>query len=136
MKLSSHLTFNGECEAAFRFYERCLGGKILVMLTYGDSPMANQAPPEWNGKILHATLTVGDNVLVGADVLPEQYERPRGFYVLLGIDDPVDAERIYNELAENGTVLMPIQETFWARRFGVLVDRFGIPWEINCEPVR
>jgi PhnB protein len=98
--------------------------------------MASQAPPEWSGKILHASLTVGDNILVGADILPEQYERPRGFYVLLGIDDPADAERIYHALAENGTVTMPIQETFWARRFGVLVDRFGIPWEINCEPAR
>ncbi len=136
MKLSPHLTFNGECEAAFQFYERCLCGKILVMLTYGSSPMANQAPPEWSGKILHASLTVGDNTLVGADLLPGQYERPKGFYVLLGIDDPADAERIYHALAENGTVLMPIQETFWARRFGVLVDRFGIPWEINCEPAR
>jgi PhnB protein len=95
--------------------------------------MAEQVPPEWRGKILHATLTVGDNVLVGADVLPEQYEPPKGFQVLLGMDDPVDAERIFQALAENGTVQMPIQNTFWAVRFGVLVDQFGVPWEINCE---
>jgi PhnB protein len=133
MKLSPHLSFGGQCEAAFQFYERCLGGKILTMLTYGNSPMAEQVPPEWRGKILHATLTVGDNVLVGADVLPEQYEPPKGFQVLLGMDDPVDAERIFQALAENGTVQMPLQRTFWAVRFGVLVDQFGVPWEINCE---
>ena len=133
MKLNPHLAFNGECETAFRFYERCFGGSIVTMLTYGDSPMADQAPPEWSGKILHATLTLGDNILAGSDSLPGQYEQPKGFHVLLGIGDPVEAERIFNVLAENGKVLMPIQPTFWALRFGVLVDRFGIPWEVNCE---
>jgi len=103
------------------------------MLSYGDSPMAEQAPPEWSGKILHATLNFGDNVLMGSDSLPGQYEQPKGFQALLGIGDPGEAERIFDALAENGTVLMPIQQTFWALRFGVLVDRFGIPWEINCE---
>ncbi len=133
MKLSPHLAFNGECEAAFQFYARCFGGEIVTMLAYGNSPMAEQAPPEWRGKILHATLNFGDNVLAGSDSLPGQYEQLKGFQVLLGVDDPVEAERIFNALAENGTVLMPIQQTFWARRFGVLVDRFGIPWEVNCE---
>jgi PhnB protein len=133
MKLYPHLAFNGECEAAFQFYAQCFGGEIITMLAYGNSPMAEQAPREWRGKILHATLSFGDNVLAGSDSLPAQYERPRGFQVLLGVDDPAEAERMFNALAENGTVLMPIQQTFWALRFGVLVDRFGIPWEINCE---
>lgn len=133
MRLNPHLSFGGQCEAAFQFYERCLGGKILTLLTYANSPMAEQVPPEWRGKILHATLTVGDSVLMGADVLPERFEQPKGFQVLLAIDDPVDAERIFQALAENGTVQMPLQKTFWAVRFGVLVDQFGVPWEINCE---
>src|SRR5580698_1133371 len=111
MKLNPHLAFNGECETAFRFYERCFGGSIVTMLTYGDSPMADQAPPEWSGKILHATLTLGDNILAGSDSLPGQYEQPKGFHVLLGIGDPVEAERIFQALAENGKVLMPIQQT-------------------------
>ena len=136
MKLTPHIAFGGQCEAAFQFYERCLGGKILTMLAYGNSPMAEQVPPESRGKIAHATLTVGDNILMGADVLPEQYEKPKGFHILLGIDDPAEAERIYHALAENGTAQMPLQETFWAVRFGVLVDQFGISWEINCEQPR
>jgi len=93
MKLNPHLSFGGQCEDAFQFYERCFGGKILTMLTYGNSPMAEQVPPEWRGKIVHATLTVGDSVLMGADVLPEQYEKPTGFQLLIGTADPVDAER-------------------------------------------
>lgn len=133
MKLNPHLSFGGQCQDAFQFYERCLGGKVNTMLTYGDSPMANQVPPEFRGKIVHATLTVGDNVLYGADVVPEQYRSPKGFHLTLGIQEPAEAERIFNELSQNGTVQMPIQKTFWAVLFGVLTDRFGISWEINCE---
>jgi PhnB protein len=133
MQLSPHLTFSGQCEAAFKFYERCLGGKIVTMLAYGNSPMAEQVSPEWRGKIVHASLTVGDNWLMGADALPEHYQQPQGFYVLLHIHDPVDAERIFHALAENGAVRTPVQKTFWSPCFGVLVDQFGIPWEISCE---
>jgi PhnB protein len=133
MKLNPQLVFSGQCEAAFRLYERCLGGKITFMLTWGNSPMVDQAPAEWRDKIYHATLTVGDNVLSGGDPAPEQYEQPKGFSLILGLNDPADAERIFDALAENGTVQMPIQKTFWAVRFGVVVDQFGIPWAINCE---
>jgi len=133
MRWTPNLSFGGQCEAAFKFYERCLGGKIVFMLTYGKSAMAEEVPPGWGEKIFHATLTVGDNVLMGADPVPERYEPPKGFALMLGIDDPVDAERIFHALAENGTVQMPLQKTFWSARFGVLVDQFGIPWAINCE---
>ena len=133
MQLNPYLTFNGQCEAAFKFYERCLGGKIEMLLTHGESPMAEQTPAEWRGKIMHARLVVGDKLLMGSDAPPERYEGPKGFSVSLGIDQPAEAERVFNALAENGTVQMPLQETFWARRFGVLVDRFGIPWMVNCE---
>src|SRR5271169_816285 len=121
MELSPHLTFCGQCEEAFRFYEPLLGGKILTMLTYGNSPMGAQVSPEWRDKIIHASLSVADGVLTGADVLPEQYERPRGFFVLLSIDEPSDADRVFRALAEDGVVQMPIQRTFWSVRFGVLV---------------
>jgi PhnB protein len=131
VKPSISLSFDGQCEAAFRFYEQCLGGKITFLLTWRDSPMARDAPPEWGAKILHASLRVGDMVLAGADT--QGYERPRGFAVLLGLSDAMDAERIYNALAEDGTVTVPLQETFWALRYGWVTDRFGIPWAINCE---
>ena len=132
MRLNPYLSFNGDCEAAFRFYERCLGGRIVFMMTYGDSPMAEQAPLDWRNKILHTTLEVGDWILQGADMLPGQYQKPQGISVTINIDAAPDADRIFNALAENGTVQVPIQETFWARRFGVVVDRFGTPWMINC----
>jgi PhnB protein len=133
MKLNSYLTFNGQCEAAFKFYEQCLGGKIVTMLSHGDSPIAKQVPSEWHDKILHASLTVGDQVLMGSDAPPEHYEKAKGFSVAIGIAGVAEAERIFHALVEHGTVQMPIQETFWAVRFGMVVDRFGVPWMINCE---
>ena len=133
MQLQPYLNFNGQCEEAFRFYEQCLGGQIMMMQTHGDSPIANEVPTEWHRRILHARLVVGDAVLMGSDSPPEHYARPQGLYVSLNVDSPADADRIFNAFAENGTVMMPIQQTFWAVRFGMLVDRFGTPWMINCD---
>jgi PhnB protein len=133
MELNPYLTFNGQCEAAFKFYEKVLEGKIEAMMTYGSSPMAEQSAPEWRNKIMHARMTVGDKMLMASDAPPDRYEAMKGIMVTLGIDDPGEAERIFNALSEKGTVQMPIQETFWARRFGMLVDQFGTPWMVNCE---
>lgn len=94
--------------------------------------MAAQAPPGWSGKIMHATLNVGEQVLQGADVTPDQYQKPQGISVTLQIDAAADAERIFHALAENAEIQMPLQETFWALRFGVLTDQFGTPWIVNC----
>ena len=133
MQLNPYLSFNGQCEDAFKLYEKCLGGKIVFMATYGDSPMAEQAPPGWGKKIMHATLAVGEQVLQGADSPPEQYRTPQGISLSLNLKDAAEADRIFQTLAENGAVQMPLQETFWALRFGMLVDQFGTPWLINCE---
>ncbi|NJK75956.1 MAG: VOC family protein [Oscillatoriales cyanobacterium RU_3_3] len=133
MQLNPYLFFNGNCEAAFKFYEQCLGGKIVTMMTYEDAPIEEQGTPEWRHKILHACLIVGDRELMGSDSPPEYYEETKGFSVHLAIDNPAAAERIFHALAENGKVKMPFEQTFWAYRFGMLVDRFGIPWAIDCE---
>jgi len=132
MRLNPHLTFNGQCEAAFKFYEKCLRGKITMMMPYGNSPLAAQAPPEWRTKILHTTLIVGVHFLQGTDALPTDYQKPQGFSVMLNVEAADEADRIFNTLAENGTVQLPLQETFWAERFGLLFDQFGTPWTINC----
>ena len=133
MQLNPYLMFNGQCETAFRFYEQCLGGKIEAMLTYGGSPMTEHVPPEWRDKIMHASLMVDGKILMGSDSMPEQYEETKGSSVSVSMDDPTEAERIFQALAEGGTVQMPLQETFWAVRFGMLTDQFGIPWMINCD---
>ena len=132
MQFTPYLNFNGDCEAAFRFYQRVLGGE-LEMQTHGDSPIAGQVPPAWHNRILHARLVFGDAVLMASDSPPEMYQRPQGLYVSIGLQDVADAERIFHALAEGGSVIMPLDRTFWAERFGMLVDRFGIPWMINCD---
>jgi PhnB protein len=133
VQLNPYLLFNGQCEAAFKFYEKALGGKIEAMMTHGDSPMAQQVSPEWRNKIIHARMVVDGQVLMGSDAPPDHYEKPSGFSLSLGVKDPVEAERLFDELAQSGTIQMPLQQTFWAVRFGMLVDRFGIPWMVNCE---
>ena len=127
-----NLSFDGQCEAAFKLYERCLNGRITYMLTWGESPMAKDAPPEWGSKIAHATLEVDSTRFQGSDAAPGTYESPQGFCIMLHPSER-DAERVFTDLAEGGTVKMPLQQTFWAARFGVLTDRFGITWAINSE---
>jgi PhnB protein len=135
MKLNVHasLAFDGQCEAAFRLYERCLSGRITYMLAWGNSPAAAEAPPEWGAKIYHATLEIGGTAITGGDLPPGKYEPAKGFQLMIETDDLEAAERAFQGLAEGATILMPLQQTFWARRFATLVDRFGIPWSINCE---
>jgi len=136
MRLNPHLQFDGQCESAFKFYEQCLGGRIVVMMTYGESPVGERMPMDWRNKILHATLAIGSHFLQGGDVPPNSYQKPQGFSVMLNIEDAKEAERIFNSLSQGGTVQMPLQEMFWAMRFGMLVDRFGTPWTVNCGKLR
>ena|SRR5215475_5341154 len=133
MQMNPYLSFKGECEAAFKFYEQCLGGQLDAIFRYDGTPLADHVPPDWSAKVMHGSLTVGGQVLMGGDVAPDKYEVPKGFSLSLQIKSTADAERIFNELAQGGKVVMPLEKTFWAERFGMLVDRFGIPWLINCE---
>ena len=125
--------FNGQCEAAFKFYAETLGGKIEGMLTHAGTPAEQQVPAEWRDKIMHARLTIGDQVLMASDAPPETYEEPKGFFVSIQLKDKANAERIFKALAEGGTIQMSFEKTFWAAGFGMCVDRFGIPWMVNCE---
>ena len=136
MQMNAYLSFKGRCEEAFRCYERAFGGQLGTIFRYGGSPMEDQVPAAWHDKVMHATLTIGHQVLNGGDVVPQQYEEPKGFSLSLNLTSEADAERIFGELAAGGRVVMPLQQTFWAARFGQVVDRFGIPWLINCESDR
>jgi PhnB protein len=133
MQVNPYLSFKGECEAAFKFYEQCLGGQLGAIFRYAGTPLADQVPADWQDKVMHGSLTLGDQVLMGADLAPDQYKELKGFSLSLQIKSTADAERIFHELAKDGRVVMPLEQTFWAARFGMLVDRFGIPWLINCE---
>ena len=134
MRLNPYLMFDGRCEEAFRFYEQCFGGKIVFIMTYEDSPVAGQIPPGTAKKIFHAGLAIGDGIaLEGSDAMPGQYKHQQIFAVMLRPKDSAEAERIFKALAEEGSVQIPMAETFWALRFGKVTDRFGVPWLVNCE---
>ncbi len=132
MEMHAYLNFKGECETAFQFYEKTLGGKIEAIFRFGGTPMVDQAPPGWADKVMHASMTVGGQVLMGSDAPPGQYEAPKGTSLSLNTADVAEAERVFGQLSEGGTVTLPLQETFWAARFGMLTDKFGVPWMINC----
>jgi PhnB protein len=133
MQLNPYLLFNGDCEAAFKFYEKHLGGKIEDMMKHAGTPAEAQIPPEWRDKILHARMTIGGTVLMASDAPPGHYQVPQGFSVSLNLKDAAEADRIFEAMSKNGKVTMPIQKTFWATRFAMFTDSFGIPWMINCE---
>ena len=131
MQMNPYLSFDGQCETAFKFYEQCLGGQLGAIFRYAGTPLADQVPADWQDKVMHGSLTVGEQVLMGGDVAPDRYEEPKGFSLSLHIKSTTDAERIFLELAKGGRIVVPLEKTFWTARFGMLVDRFGIPWLIN-----
>jgi PhnB protein len=134
VQINPYLNFDGQCAEAFKYYAQVLGGTIEAMMTHGESQIAGEVPREWHDRILHARLVVGDQLLLASDSPPEMYQKPQGLYVSLQVDKPSDARRIFDALAENGTVTMPFEKTFWAAGgFGMCVDRFGTPWMVNCE---
>jgi PhnB protein len=135
MQLITHLNFNGNCEAAFRFYAETLCGKITFMMRQGESPMADKLPAEMKDKIMHATLEVPDRgVLMGADHPQGKKVSATGFCVSVQITDVAEAERIFKGLSDGGQVQMAFQKTFWSPGFGMCIDKFEIPWMVNCTP--
>ncbi len=134
MELTPYLMFNGDCAAAFKFYEKTLGGKIVMMQTHGESPMKDQVLPGWQDKIIHVRMEVGDQALMGSDAPPDNYAAPQGLYVSISFTSQSEAERIFKALAEGGKVQMPFEKTFWSPGFGMLIDRFGTPWMVNTQP--
>lgn len=135
MKISPYLSFDGRCREAFEFYEKTFGGRISFIQAIGDSPMAASMPPSAHSRIMHVTLQIGEQVLQGADAPSGQFTTPGGFCVSTEFDDVGEGERVFAALAQDGTVQMPFQETFWAKGFGMVVDRFGTPWIVNAGQI-
>ena len=135
MKFHAYLNFDGDCAEAFRFYQELLGGDLQIM-THRDAPGAEQVPEGWGDRVMHAALTVGDELLMASDTPPEHYQRPAGTYVSVTVDTIDEARRIFDGLAEGGEVQMPFQSTFWSAGFGMLADRWGTPWMVgSAAPV-
>jgi PhnB protein len=133
MKINPYLTFNGQAKEAFQFYAKVFHGEILMSMSYGETPMKNDMPPAIHDRVAHIRMTIGDQVLMASDSFNNDPINNNGMTISVVITAPAEADRIYKALAEGGKVTMEIQETFWAHRFGTLVDKYGTPWMINCE---
>jgi PhnB protein len=133
MKLYTYLNYGGNCRQAFEFYERHLGGRITQVTTHGELPDA-KAPEDWKNAILHARLEIGDTILMGADIPPERFKPMRSAYLTIIADTPEETERQYALLTDGGEIFMPMEQTFFAKRFAMLRDRFGTSWMLHCEP--
>lgn len=132
MKIHAYLTFDGQCEAAFKFYAECLGGKLELM-RFGESPEAENIPAEFHDRVIHVCLTAGDQLLMASDTLPQYpYQGIKGCSISLQVDSVPEAERLYAALSQGGSIQMALQQTFWATRFAMFTDRFGVSWMINC----
>ena len=133
MQINPYLLFNGNCEEAFKLYERALGGKIMAMLPHEGTPAEQHTSAEWKKKILHARLEVGGEAIMGTDEPAGHFSKPRGFSVSVTVKTKADAEKVFNELAKGGTVTLPLSATFFSVAFGMVTDKYGVPWMVNCE---
>ena len=134
MQVNPYLYYDGNCEAAFKFYEKMLGAKIEMMMTHESAPESTPTPPEWKKKIMHARISIDGEVIMASDAPPGHFHQPQGFSVSLQVEDPADAERKFKALSAGGSVNMPFAKTFFSNGFGMCVDQFGIPWMVNCPP--
>lgn len=129
MRTTTYLNFNGECEEAFAFYAEVFGGTIGSMMHWSDVP-GMDVPDDRAQRVMHAELKLGNHEILGADALPDAHVAPQGFNVTVNVDSSEEAERLFGALGEGGKVTMPMSETFFAQRFGMVTDRFGTPWMI------
>jgi PhnB protein len=136
MHIAPYLHFDGDCAEAFKFYADLLGGEVDMMMTFGEAPPMEGAPAEWQDKVVHVHMKAPNGfTLMGTDAPPAYFKTPQGFSVSLAVDSPAEAERIYKALAHGAQAIsMELQKTFFAEKFAMLTDRFGIPWVVNCPP--
>jgi PhnB protein len=129
--INPYVIYNGNCEAAFKYYEKVLGAKIEMMLRTKDAPPEMPSPPERQDKVMHGRISINGQVFMASDAPPEHFHQPQGFSLCLTVKDPAEAERKFNALCEGGSVNMAWSKTFFAKGFGMGTDQFGIPWMVN-----
>jgi PhnB protein len=128
VQLHTYLNYGGNCEEAFKFYEKYLGGKITMMMRHGEQPDGHDVPSDWARAILHARMNIGGTELLGADIPPDRFQPIRSAYLSLTLGSDQEADRVFALLSDGGQIFMPMQETFFASRFAMLRDKFGTSW--------
>ncbi|MDO3383627.1 VOC family protein [Gilvimarinus algae] len=135
MNVNPYVFYDGDCAEAFTFYSQCLGLPVEAMMRYGDTPGGSPVEASWDDKIMHACINIGESMLMASDAPPGNYHPPQGISVALQVDSVAEAESAYTKLSAGGEIHMPLEKTFWAERFGLFTDKFGIKWMVNCDPL-
>ncbi|MDG1430684.1 MAG: VOC family protein [Paracoccaceae bacterium] len=134
MKINPYITYKDNCREAFEFYANALGGEVEFVQTFGDAPGADTSPTAIADKVMHARVRIGESFLLGSDSFaPDAYAPPSGITIQTGGEDFDEVKAKFEALAEGGEITMPFEATFWARGFGMLTDKFGVPWMMNVE---
>lgn len=134
MHSTPYIFFEGKCAEACRYYEKVLGARVTMSMTYGESPAAAHVSADLKDKIIHSALQIGNTTVMAADSPPEQWSgKPAGFALTVSVDAPEVAEKVFAGLADGGSVGMPLDKTFFAEKFGMVTDRYNIPWMVICE---
>ena len=133
MKLNTFLNFGGNCEQALRFYEAHLGGQIVMLMRRAEQPDQPAKWPGWEQSVQYAIMNIGETQLMASDVPPDRFQPMRSVYLSLSVDGAAEAERVWALLSDGGQIYMPLEETFFAERFGQLRDRFGTSWMILAQ---
>lgn len=129
--VNPYIAFKGNCRQAIEFYRNALGAEVLFTHTVGESPMSNMGPPE---NIMHCTMKVGDStIMMCDDPSPEAAAGDGNISLAIGLNDPERAKQLFGNLAQEGSVVMPLDKTYWAEAFGMVTDKFGIKWMVNCD---
>ena len=133
MKIEPYLFFNGRCDEALNFYRDTVGASVISIMRFKDSPEPSTMPlPEgWENKVMHSSFQIGESVVMASDGMSSEKSKFGGFSLSIAVAHPDEAKRLFNKLADGGTVSMPLDKTFWSPSFGMLVDRFGVHWMIG-----
>ena len=132
MRHNVYLMFKGQCEEAIKFYNSTLGGELAAIVKVAGTPAEPHYPPESKNDVLHACLSLGNMDILASDCPPSMYDKPRGTSICINLDDEKEADRIFNGLSKDGEIIMPLEQTFFARKYGQFIDRFGTRWMIHC----
>ena len=134
MKVQAYVTFGGRCEEALEFYKKAVGAEVKDLLRWKDSPdAAMQPPPGYEEKVMNASFRIGDSELMADDGMGAKQVEFKGMTLALSVADDAEAKRVFTALCEGGSVQMPLAKTFWTSSFGMLTDKFGVPWMVNVD---
>ena len=134
MKIQAYLSYGGRCEEALEFYKKTVGAEVTSLMRWKESPdAAMKPPPGYDEKVMNAAFRIGETQLMADDGMGPKQAEFKGISLVIEVADDAEAKRVFTALGEGGNVTMPLVKTFWTSSFGMLTDKFGVPWMVNVE---